>query len=98
MVKSFDHIEVINQLTPIPFYFADPHAPWQRGTNENTNGILRKYFPKTENMSSCSMQYIDTCFKKLNERPCKYLGWRIPYELFFDRVFNSRRKRPFPPK
>ena len=87
--KEFSkHREVSNHLGSIPFYFADPHSPWQRGTNENTNGLLREYFPKTEDMTSCSKQYIDTCIEKLNKRPRKCLGWKTPYELFFDKVLH----------
>ena len=87
--KEFSkHREVTNQLASIPFYFADPHAPWQRGTNENTNGLLREYFPKTEDMSSCSKQYVDACIEKLNKRPRKCLGWKTPYELFFGKVLR----------
>lgn len=87
--KEFSrHREVTEQLDSIPFYFADPHAPWQRGTNENTNGLLREYFPKTEDLTTCSKQYIDTCIEKLNKRPRKCLGWKTPYELFFGKVLR----------
>lgn len=87
--KEFSkHKEVTAQLASIPFYFADPHAPWQRGTNENTNGLLREYFPKKEDMTSCSKQYVDTCIEKLNKRPRKCLGWKTPYELFFGKVLR----------
>ena len=87
--KEFSkHREVTEQLDSIPFYFADPHAPWQRGTNENTNGLLREYFPKAEDLTACSIQYIDTCIEKLNKRPRKCLGWKTPYELFFNKVLR----------
>ena len=80
--------EVTQHVDQIPFYFADPHAPWQRGTNENTNGLLREYFPKTEDLTSCSAEYIEACIEKLNKRPRKCLGWKTPYELFFDKVLH----------
>ena len=87
--KEFSkHSEVTEQLEEMPFYFADPHAPWQRGTNENTNGLLREYFPKKEDMTACSKVYIDTCIEKLNKRPRKCLGWKTPYELFFSKVLR----------
>ena len=82
------HREVTKQLEEIPFYFADPHAPWQRGTNENTNGLLREYFPKAEDLTACTKEYMDTCIEKLNKRPRKCLGWKTPYELFFDTVLR----------
>uniref|UniRef100_UPI000D30D23B IS30 family transposase n=1 Tax=Metasolibacillus meyeri TaxID=1071052 RepID=UPI000D30D23B len=87
--KEFSkHREVTNQLDKIPFYFADPHAPWQRGTNENTNGLLREYFPKTQNITDCSKDYINTCIDPLNKRPRKCLGWKTPYELFFGKALR----------
>ena len=87
--KEFSkHREVTEQLEEMPFYFADPHAPWQRGTNENTNGLLREYFPKKEDMTACSKVYIDTCIEKLNKRPRKCLGWKTPYELFFSKALR----------
>lgn len=87
--KEFSkHREVTKNLDKIPFYFADPHAPWQRGTNENTNGLLREYFPKTEDLTSCSTDYIEACIEKLNKRPRKCLGWKTPYELFFGKALR----------
>lgn len=87
--KEFSkHREVTQQLDKIPFYFADPHAPWQRGTNENTNGLLREYFPKTDSLTGCSKDYINTCIEKLNQRPLKRLGWKTPYEHFFGKVLR----------
>lgn len=87
--KEFSkHREVTQHLDKIPFYFADPHAPWQRGTNENTNGLLREYFPKTEDLTGCSTEYIHTCIEKLNKRPRKCLGWKTPYELFIGKALR----------
>ena len=87
--KEFSkHREVTQCLDKIPFYFAGPHSPWQRGTNENTNGLLREYFPKTADLTGCSKDYIHTCIDKLNKRPRKCLGWKTPHELFFGKVLH----------
>ena len=58
----------------IPFYFPDPHAPWQRGTNENTNGLIREYLPKTQSMDEIPIEIIHKYIEKLNLRPKKVLG------------------------
>jgi IS30 family transposase len=72
----------------IAIFFCDPHSPWQRGTNENTNGLLRQYFPKGTDLSAHSAADLDWVADELNDRPRKRLGFKKPIELIGDVVLR----------
>jgi len=75
--------------TDIKVFFCDPQNPWQRGTNENTNGLLRQYLPKGIDISGYSQAKLNAMARQLNERPRKTLGYRTPAEMFSQCVAST---------
>ena len=80
--SEFAEFHAMEQELNAPVYFAEPHKPWQRGTNENTNGILRFYFPKGCDFRKVTQDGLDAVVRQINSRPRKCLGWRTPLEVF----------------
>ena len=78
-----EHQKIAETLT-LKTYFADPYSPWQRGTNEQTNGLIRRYFPKGTDYRKVSDQALDAVVLKINQRPRKCLGYRSPHDVFAD--------------
>jgi len=76
--KEMGHHAQISLAAGLDIYFCDPHSPWQRGSNENTNGLLRQYFPKGTALSAHSAEHLDRVAAELNSRPRKTLGWKTP--------------------
>jgi IS30 family transposase len=74
-----NHVDIATAVD-IDIYFCDPHSPWQRGTNENTNGLLRQYFPKGVDLTKFSRGQLDAVAAELNARPRKRLSWQSPAE------------------
>ena len=87
--KEFSfHEQVTDAMNGMPFYFPKPHAPWERGTNENTNGLIREYCPKSVDMENFGEGQIASFIAKLNRRPRKCLGWKSPFEVFFNTLLH----------
>ena len=82
------HEKVSKALNNVQFYFPPPHSPWLRGTNENTNGLIREYLPKKSEIGLFSDEQIDDFVFRLNTRPRKCLGWKSPFEVFFNSLLH----------
>jgi len=80
--KEFSQHQQIDQALDIQTYFADHYSSWQRGGNENFNGLLRQYVPKKRVLSTVSQEELTMIENRLNHRPLKRLGFKTPYEVF----------------
>lgn len=80
--------DVMDAIPGVTFYFPPPYAPWQRGTNENTNGLLREFIPKGSDIAALSHEQIQLFEDALNLRPRKCLGWLSPFEVHFQKVLH----------
>ena len=88
--KEFAHHELIAQHLQADFYFAHPYAAWERGANENMNGLVRQYFPKDTDFASVSDEEVDLVIQKLNMRPRKSLDFKTPFEVFSGQPLVAR--------
>jgi len=86
--KEFGNHEKIAKGLKCDFYFAHPYSSWERGTNENTNGLIRQYFPKSRDFRTITDSEIIHAMKRLNNRPRKRLGFKTPNQVFFGESFN----------
>lgn len=84
--REMKHHKDFTVATEVKVYFCDPSSPWQRGTNENTNGLLRQYFPKGTDISGYSQAYLDKIALRLNQRPRKTLGFKTPADKLQESV------------
>ena len=82
--SEFAEFRELEASLGVPVYFAEPHKPWQRGSNENANGILRFYFPKGFDFLSLSEEELQDVVTSINNRPRKCLGWKTPAEIFLE--------------
>jgi IS30 family transposase len=87
--KEFAQFKDIEIKTGLNIYFADPYSAWQRGSNENTNGLLRQYYPKGTDLTKVTQEDLAIIVKKLNHRPRKCLGYRTPQEVFLSAVHGG---------
>ena len=83
-----EHQEIAKHLS-LDTYFADPYSPWQRGTTEQTNGLLRGYFPKGTDFDKVDDEALEAVVLKINQRPRKCLGYQAPYDVFAEALCGA---------
>ena len=86
--KEMSQHKILAKNLEIDVYFCDPHSPWQRGTNENTNGIIREYLPKGTDLSRVSQDELNEIAERINTRPRKILDFATPKEVYYDMLEN----------
>ena len=86
--KEFASFREVEAATGAEFFFGLPHRPWQRGTNENTNGLLREYFPKGTDFGAVGDDEVRRAYDAVNRRPRKRLGYRTPFEAHYSTVLH----------
>jgi transposase, IS30 family len=91
-VEMTNHARIA-AATDLDIYFCDPHSPWQRGSNENTNGLLRQYFPKSTDLAPYQADYLEHVARQLNNRPRKTLEWATPAEAL-DKLLSQPTNPP----
>jgi IS30 family transposase len=91
-IEMANHVQIA-AATDLDIFFCDPHSPWQRGSNENTNGLLRQYFPKSSDLSVYAPDYLEHVARKLNNRPRKTLNWKTPAEVL-DQLLSEPTNPP----
>jgi transposase, IS30 family len=89
--KEMSEHQRLTAMTGVAVFFADPHSPWQRGSNENTNGLLREYLPKGTDLSRYTQDALNAIAWKLNNRPRKIHGFRTPLQVYNDRLQLAQR-------
>lgn len=89
-VEMACHPELARRLK-IDIWFCDPHAPWQRGSNENTNGLLRQFLPKGADLRQFTQRDLDRIAKLMNDRPRKTLGWKTPAQALAEEIANAAK-------
>ncbi|HBC7346629.1 TPA: IS30 family transposase, partial [Staphylococcus aureus] len=86
--KEFSCYQNIENQFNINVYFADPYSAWQRGTNENTNGLLREFSPKKTDLAKVNQEQLNYALDSINYRPRKCLNWKFPYEVLCDELLH----------
>lgn len=89
--KEMSEHQRLTAMTGVAVFFADPHSPWQRGSNENTNGLLREYLPKSTDLSGYTQDDLNAIAWKLNNRPRRIHGFRTPLQVYNDMLQRAQR-------